>query len=916
RTSTGATVYFAGNVAVTWDSSRPLSAYGNVSAKNMYGRAVTAALSTVTPDKSHPYLLTGVTIRPGNAEAAVAPNPSTAAAANPFRLEAAHVYLNGADLGTTAATSRTDPGSTVTTNLHDSTVPVSQGDVVRIEARARDAQNNNVATSTQFTCQAGAGLTLQSQGLTGGNYYCQYLVGQVSSRSRTYGSGYPWSVPSYVQVVGSRAGNTDTSRVALSSSAVVTISGRGYLGQQMTASTTVSGVTWAWYRVDYNGQETPATNANGNLYTVGAGDFAYNTWGMGVRIVARAYKDGQMVAEGYFRPSRWPVEGWASAEGLTASDGTIRLAGNAWSFDWDHLESGGAFLVTVGGTCSAGGEQHLVKANQPWLESQALEYPQVVGGLYGFDVTFTTQLRGQQMVHVYPIAATWQIGDACPSEDATSHGDANEKVLDLGNSPVEVQVVEFTGRGYWGQQMTASTVVTGVTWSWFRIGFDGVESPVTNGNAVGNVYTVGAGDFAYNTWGQGVKIVARAYKSGQLVAEGFFRPSRLPVEGWASAEGLSAANGTVHFAGNAWAFDWDHLTAGGSFLVTLGGTCSAGGERHLVKANRQWLEWSQAGEYPQVVGGLYGFDATFTTQLHGLQTVNVYPVAATWQVGDVCPSEDATSHGSANGSVLDLGTAVEPLALSSVVLAGSATVGSRLTVTASYTPADAVVNYVWYRGTSVIQGVSGTSYTLTALDAGKDLVVKVTASHGGVTTAAKYSNHVLVPGQPLALNAVVLSGSATVGSQLTVAAGYTPLNAAVNYVWYRGTSVIQGVTGTAYTLTAADAGQDLVVKVTASFGGVTTAAKYSNHLIVLGVSRLAVVGTAQVGRVLTVDLAYAPAGAVVEYRWYRGVSVVGTAANYVVQPADVGQDMVLKVTVSLAGVGSYSRYSAHFFPVV
>ncbi|MDR1798486.1 MAG: hypothetical protein LBR19_01165, partial [Bifidobacteriaceae bacterium] len=37
RTSTGATVYFAGNVAVTWDSSRPLSAYGNVSAKNMYG---------------------------------------------------------------------------------------------------------------------------------------------------------------------------------------------------------------------------------------------------------------------------------------------------------------------------------------------------------------------------------------------------------------------------------------------------------------------------------------------------------------------------------------------------------------------------------------------------------------------------------------------------------------------------------------------------------------------------------------------------------------------------------------------------------------------------------------------------------------------------------------------------------------
>ncbi|MDR1798682.1 MAG: hypothetical protein LBR19_02175, partial [Bifidobacteriaceae bacterium] len=92
--------------------------------------------------------------------------------------------------------------------------------------------------------------------------------------------------------------------------------------------------------------------------------------------------------------------------------------------------------------------------------------------------------------------------------------------------------------------------------------------------------------------------------------------------------------------------------------------------------------------------------------------------------------------------------------------------------------------------------------------------------------------------------------------------------------------------------------------------------KYSNHVIVLGVSDLHVNGLPGLGRVIAAAVAWGPQDAVVTYQWYRGTSVVGTGASSVVQSGDVGKDMVLKVTVSKAGLGSHVKYSEHFMPTL
>ncbi|MDR1799365.1 MAG: glycoside hydrolase family 5 protein [Bifidobacteriaceae bacterium] len=247
------------------------------------------------------------------------------------------------------------------------------------------------------------------------------------------------------------------------------------------------------------------------------------------------------------------------------------------------------------------------------------------------------------------------------------------------------------------------------------------------------------------------------------------------------------------------------------------------------------------------------------------------------------------------------------------VLSGTPVVGQVLTVAVpQVTPAGAAVTRVWYRGTSVIAGATGTSYTLTAAEAGQDICVKVTVTYAG-QAVTKYSNHLIVA-QGLSLTQPVLAGQAVAGALVSVSAAVAPAGAAaVTYQWFRDTSLIAGVSGPTYVLQAADGGKGVKVKVTATYAG-QTVTKYSNALWVLGISRLEVQGTARVGYTLQLDGRYEPSDAVLEIKWYRGTSVVGTGLTYRLQAADAGQDLVVKATVSKAGLGTVSKYSAHFWP--
>ena len=109
-------------------------------------------------------------------------------------------------------------------------------------------------------------------------------------------------------------------------------------------------------------------------------------------------------------------------------------------------------------------------------------------------------------------------------------------------------------------------------------------------------------------------------------------------------------------------------------------------------------------------------------------------------------------------------------------------------------------------------GNVGTGKTITASDvelSGEDarnytLGSKTTiTTDAGVITAAEMTGSVTISGNP------------TVGKTLTANYSGTP-STGISYQWYRGDTPITDATGTGYTLTAADAGKSLSVRVTAS----------------------------------------------------------------------------------------------------
>ncbi|MDR1798439.1 MAG: hypothetical protein LBR19_00925 [Bifidobacteriaceae bacterium] len=245
-----------------------------------------------------------------------------------------------------------------------------------------------------------------------------------------------------------------------------------------------------------------------------------------------------------------------------------------------------------------------------------------------------------------------------------------------------------------------------------------------------------------------------------------------------------------------------------------------------------------------------------------------------------------------------------------VTLAGGAYVGGRLTATVSGRDlAGATLTYQWFRGTTLISGVTGPTYTVQAADAGRDLVVKVTASRTGQPSSTKYSNHVLIFG----IASATIKGTAAEGNRLASAVVYQPPGATLTYQWYRGTSAISGARNPTYDLVNADAGQDIVLKVTLTQTGLASAVKYSNHVLVLGASSATLSGSGQPGTVLTVTAPYQPADATVTYTWFRaGRTIPGvTTTTYTVATTDQGADLVVKVTVSKAGLGQSVKYTNH-----
>ena len=164
-----------------------------------------------------------------------------------------------------------------------------------------------------------------------------------------------------------------------------------------------------------------------------------------------------------------------------------------------------------------------------------------------------------------------------------------------------------------------------------------------------------------------------------------------------------------------------------------------------------------------------------------------------------------------------------------------------------------------------------------------------------------------------------ITGTAKVGYRLTAVNGtWSPIPSSYTYQWLRNGAAISGATSSTYTLTGAESGTAVSVRVTAKPNGYPPATVTSGSTVSIAPGTFlpetapAIAGTAKVGYTLTaVNGTWWPSATGYGYRWLRNASGIGgaTAATYKPTAADVGAKLTVEVTVVRAGYTKAVRTS-------
>ena len=178
------------------------------------------------------------------------------------------------------------------------------------------------------------------------------------------------------------------------------------------------------------------------------------------------------------------------------------------------------------------------------------------------------------------------------------------------------------------------------------------------------------------------------------------------------------------------------------------------------------------------------------------------------------------------------------------------------------------------------------------------------------------------PVAPVAKTVPSITGTPVVGSTLTATTGTWSVDGvSFSYQWLRDGAAIPGATKASYTVTTADAGKNLQVKVTASKAGLpdgsaTSAAVKAQPPVqqkLTSTPAPTLSGTAQVGKTLTVKVkAWQPAPVKLSYQWLRNGKPISkaTKVSYKLTKADAGQKVAVKVTGSKSGYPKVAKTSA------
>lgn len=148
---------------------------------------------------------------------------------------------------------------------------------------------------------------------------------------------------------------------------------------------------------------------------------------------------------------------------------------------------------------------------------------------------------------------------------------------------------------------------------------------------------------------------------------------------------------------------------------------------------------------------------------------------------------------------------------------------------ASGVPANAEYDYQWYRNGNKISGALDSTYTLSKLDVGTEISVKVTFYD---SLDFFETLEVVVPEFIKAdpVESVVVDGFYEQNAQVEAFPTFKTGSGdeTLNYQWYRNEVAIEGATAKQYTLTQADVSQQISVGVTYQLGDYTTSPKYGS----------------------------------------------------------------------------------------
>lgn len=185
-----------------------------------------------------------------------------------------------------------------------------------------------------------------------------------------------------------------------------------------------------------------------------------------------------------------------------------------------------------------------------------------------------------------------------------------------------------------------------------------------------------------------------------------------------------------------------------------------------------------------------------------------------------------------------------PLSAPQVSAPTGTAVGAMLTSTdPTWNRSNVTMSYQWLRNDAVIFGATGPSYTLTAIDAGKSISLRVTGTKpnyaNGVTTSAP----VAIPaaggtggttgGAMTASSAPTINGTPIVGGYLTATTGtWSTPPTSYRYQWFRAGAPIAGATSSMFRPTIADVAQALTVQVVAGRTGFTEGSATSTPVTV------------------------------------------------------------------------------------